>query len=67
MRATPDELFIQNLEEAWPPGALYYMPKEQALEELRHLTGEDFGYDANAWRQWFRKNSVSRQKGKRGK
>ena len=30
--------------------------KEQALEELKHRTGQDFGYDANAWQRWLNEN-----------
>ena len=28
--------------------------RETAYEELKRLTGQDFGYDVKAWRQWFK-------------
>jgi len=52
MRASPEESLIQNLEARWPEGSLYFLPKEQALEQLKLITGVDYGYDSAAWRSW---------------
>jgi len=34
----------------------YYLTKEQALVLLKDYTGQDFGYDVEAWRRWFDEN-----------
>jgi hypothetical protein len=54
MRATPAEVFLENLEQIWPEDALDYMPRERAYEELKRLTGQDFGYDVEKWKSWLR-------------
>lgn len=54
MRASPEEAMIQNLEGKWPEGSLYFLPKERALEQLKRITGVDFGYDTVAWRSWMK-------------
>jgi len=33
-----------------------YLPKEKALELLRKWSGQDFGYDVEAWKAWVRKH-----------
>jgi hypothetical protein len=33
-----------------------YFEKNTALEILRKITGEDFGYDVEAWRAWIKQN-----------
>ncbi len=60
MRATPIEIFLENLEQVFPQDSLEYMPKEQAYEELKKATGVDFGYDASKWRQWLKNNNKKR-------
>jgi hypothetical protein len=34
-----------------------YYPKEEAYETLKRWTGQDFGYDTGAWREWFEKHA----------
>jgi hypothetical protein len=34
----------------------YWLTKEAALTILRFETGQNFGYDANAWSKWFNDN-----------
>jgi hypothetical protein len=34
-----------------------YLPVEDAYQKLKQLTGKDFGYDVEKWRQWFKDNS----------
>jgi hypothetical protein len=55
-RLTPNQLFLENLEGKLPEGAWGYMSKETAYKWLKQTTGQDFGYDAKAWRVWIRKN-----------
>ena len=56
-RLTPVQKLLSNLEQKFPEhfGRLY-MPKEKAYERLKQETGQDFGYDVEAWRKWFREN-----------
>jgi hypothetical protein len=57
VRAKPAELYILNLQERIPQAFRFaYYPKEEALELLRELSGEDFGFDADRWIQWARGN-----------
>jgi hypothetical protein len=37
-------------------GARAYLPKEKALEMLKLYTGQNFGYDIVAWKQWLKDN-----------
>ena len=32
------------------------MSREIALKRLQNRTGQDFGYDADAWEQWIKKH-----------
>jgi len=41
-----------------------YMAREKAYEALKNYTGQDFGYDADAWQEWF-KNTKDPWKGLR--
>src|SRR5690242_6406598 len=52
-----DEINIAILEER--PSIIligFRTTKEQAREYLIEFTGQDFGYDGEAWRQWYREN-----------
>lgn len=44
----PFDMLIENLRETVPVSTAY-IPKERAYEELKRLSGEDWGYDADAW------------------
>ena len=47
---------LLNLEgKIQPPERREYLPPEEALAELKKRTGEDFGYDAAAWREWLKR------------
>ncbi len=56
MRALPIKIFLMNLEQTLPQDSLYYMPKEQAYEELKKATGVDFGDNVVKWKQWLQNN-----------
>jgi hypothetical protein len=46
---------LLNLEgKIQPPERREYLTREQALEQLKARTGQDFGYDAAAWREWLK-------------
>jgi len=36
--------------------ALLHIDKDIALERLKTLSGQDFGYDGQRWRQWLTEN-----------
>lgn len=46
------ERFLENLKGEWEPGMSHYCSREVALDGLRKLTGQDFGYDSSAWEAW---------------
>jgi hypothetical protein len=54
MRIKLSELLLLNLEEKLSEQHHIYRTKEEAYQELKHLTGQDFGYDIAAWEKWFR-------------
>ena len=33
-----------------------YLPADAAYAKLKELTGQDFGRDIKAWREWLKKN-----------
>jgi len=43
---------LKNLRQEIRPGRREYLTKEQAYEQLKYHTGQDFGYDIEGWRQW---------------
>jgi hypothetical protein len=55
MRLTIAQILIGNLEQKFSPkNAKIYSTKEIAYEELKRRTGQDFGYDVDAWIKWLR-------------
>ena len=56
-RITPLRMFLMNLRGQIREGRLEFLPREQALEALRESTGQDFGWDADAWEAWLRVNT----------
>ena len=52
MWATPFEKLLLNLKGAMPESLPDYLPKAQAYERLKNLSGEDFGYDIHRWESW---------------
>jgi hypothetical protein len=45
-----------NLNQEIQKGRCEYLSRDAAYERLKTLTGEDFGYDINAWNNWAVKN-----------
>ena len=52
------DLLLDNLA-GGIPRSLDYLSKEQAYEELKRISGEDWGYDIEAWRK--RKSRIMRR------
>jgi len=50
MKLSPFQLYLRSL--ARGQVRLGHLSKEDAYEGLKRLTGEDFGYDVERWRQW---------------
>jgi hypothetical protein len=54
MRLTMEQILLRCLSEKMNPINLAYRSREEAYEELKQETGQDFGYDVKAWKQWFK-------------
>ena len=54
MRVKISQMLLDNLEGKLSEQHCLYRTKEQAYAELKHATGQDFGYDVQAWEEWFR-------------
>jgi len=50
----PFSTFLGNLSGEINPKSIAYMPKESAYEILKQRTGQDFGYDADKWKEWIK-------------
>ena len=57
MWGSPFEICLINLCQMLPKQSLYYMTREEAYEELKEISKEDFGYDVNKWEQWGHQHS----------
>jgi hypothetical protein len=56
-RASEYELLIFGLREVFPSNAwMGYVTREDAYEELKELTDQDFGFDPDAWEEWLDSN-----------
>jgi len=55
MRLSPKEYLLAALRGDFPEESMHYMPREQALTELKELTGVDFGYDCDLWEKWLKR------------
>ncbi len=55
-RLTPIQLYIVNLMEKHPKGALGFMTKEDAYEGLKKLSSQDYGYNVDQWVEWAHEN-----------
>jgi hypothetical protein len=59
----PLERLLVNLEEDVDPGYVFiYIPRDQALQQLKEITGQDFGYDAKRWQEWLEANNLVRKR-----
>jgi len=64
-RLTLKQILLGNLRQTISPNnRMNYMAREKAYEALKNYTGQDFGYDADAWQEWF-KNTKDPWKGLR--
>jgi hypothetical protein len=43
---------LMNLNQEIQKGRREYLSRDAAYERLKTLTGEDFGYDIDAWNHW---------------
>ena len=50
MKISPFNLYLRSL--AHGPVKLGYVDKQIAYERLKRLSGEDFGFDVECWREW---------------
>jgi hypothetical protein len=54
MRVPREQFLLMCLAQTMPEGVVGYRSPERAYKELKHLTGQDFGYDIAAWKEWFK-------------
>lgn len=47
---------MRNLEGKIPEDSRMYLSREDALDQLRRVSGEDFGSDVAAWQDWVSSN-----------
>ncbi len=47
-------ILLRGLEGTSDPQTLHFVSREAAYEELKKLTGQDFGYDVEKWREHLR-------------
>lgn len=57
-RLLPYEGLLRNLRGEIEEGRREFLTKEQALERLRELSGEDFGDDPAAWEEWVKSRGL---------
>jgi len=56
--STLEEILLDNMQGLIHPAREHmYYTKEAALEKLRAMTGQDFGYDTKAWVAWLKANT----------
>ncbi len=53
MEVLPFEWLLNNLDDTYEPDCMEFCTKDQALDGLRAMTGQDFGYDVAKWKAWF--------------
>ena len=65
MRLFPEEILIMCLKGQLPTDRWFDwargLSKEECVEELKDLTGHDFGGDGAAWEAWFKAKRNSRR------
>lgn len=50
------EILLKNMSGTMMRGRLEYLPKENAYEQLKRWTGQDFGFDLEGWMSWINEN-----------
>jgi hypothetical protein len=48
------EGLLLNLEQKIQAGRREYLDRSAAYERLKAITGQDFGYDSQQWRNWIK-------------
>jgi hypothetical protein len=57
MKLLPHQAYLATLKRPWAWDQMLRRPaREQALRELRNLTGQDFGDDVEKWQEWIEQN-----------
>jgi hypothetical protein len=56
MWGAPFEIALLNLCQMIPASSVYYITREEAYERLKHVSGEDFGFDPLKWEAWGREH-----------
>lgn len=53
--------YLLNVEGKVPEEALHYVNRDYARRRLIEITGQDFVYDAELWRQWLKDHPEIRE------
>ena len=64
-RIRPIEGLLLNLDQKIAPGRREYLDREAAYQTLKAMTGQDFGYNTQQWRQWMRSSKFQLQQAKK--
>jgi hypothetical protein len=59
---TPEQRLLRNLAGEIESHRREYLSKDEAYVQLKKMTGQDFGYDVEKWRDWFRQQARSRKR-----
>jgi hypothetical protein len=58
-RLTPLQGLLLNLNQEIERWDRAYLTQEKALQMLKNVTGQDFGYDVEKWKEWLIANKHS--------
>jgi hypothetical protein len=58
MWASRFEVLLMNLRRMLPECSMNFERPDEALQQLREMTGEDFGYDCDKWEEWGRRKRL---------
>jgi hypothetical protein len=56
-----EEALILNLQQKIPTFMKKFMKAKHAYQALKRITGQDFGYNVEAWEKWFREKADNEQ------
>ncbi len=56
MRLLPHRIYLMTLQGRKTLHGYPFPSKEYALEQLKRMSGQDFGYDAERWAKWLETN-----------
>ena len=55
-RITLFQGLLMNLNQSIEVNRREYLTREEAYQQLKSLSGQDFGYDVESWKKWLKEN-----------